>query len=77
MVLIADTIGQRDDLGRRVGGVAPGTGELQIASAGVSRLEIDKDGGTLPYDTGDIRDRWQNSKYFCGLDRLKTVSTGF
>ncbi len=44
MIDAADTVAKAEDFGRRVGGVTPRAGCLQIASADIARLEIAEDG---------------------------------
>jgi hypothetical protein len=42
MVFAVDVIGQRDDLGRWVRGIAPCAGGLELAAAGVPGLEVER-----------------------------------
>ena len=43
MIDAADAVAKAEDFGRRVRGVAPGAGRLEIAPAGVAGLEIAED----------------------------------
>src|SRR3954469_18200941 len=49
MVLTADAVAQAEDLGRRVGCIAPCPGLLEITVAGVTGLEIEKRSNSAAY----------------------------